>query len=85
MPRGRALSDDSREIIVKMASTLSVDEIVRLSGIPKRTVERVLARFKCDGAVARIKPPPRLLGAPRVLSQENVQVSICFRGLHNSF
>ena len=75
MPRGRALSDDSRRILVHMSSSLSLDEIVKLSGIPKRTVERILADVKRLGTTARIKPPPRLLGAPRVLSQENVQAS----------
>ena len=61
-----------------MSSSLSVGEIVQLSGIPKRTVERVLAHFKHDGAVAHPKPLPRLLGAPQLLSQENIQVSIHF-------
>lgn len=85
MPRGRALSDDSRQIIVHMSSSLSVDEIVKLSGIPKRTVQRILADLKRLGTTARIKPPPRLLGAPRVLSQENVQASTRFQRLHPCF
>jgi hypothetical protein len=78
MPRGRALSDDSRQILVHMSSSLSLDEIVKLSGIPKRTVERILAEVKRHGTTAHIKPPPCLLGAPRVLSQENIQVRARF-------
>ena len=78
MPRGHALSDDSRQILVHMSSSLSLDKISELSSIPKQTVERILANFKHLGTTARIKPLPRLLGVPRVLSQENVQVSAHF-------
>ena len=74
MPRGRTLSDDARRIIVRLCESLPLQEVVDQSGIPRRTVERILAEYKERGTVDRVKAPPRALGAPRILSRENVQV-----------
>ena len=74
MPRGRALSDDTRRIIVRLCESLHLQEVVDQSGIPCRTVERILAEYKERGTVDCVKAPPRALGAPRILSRENVQV-----------
>jgi hypothetical protein len=78
MPRGRALSDDSRWIILHMSATLNLDDIVYHSGVSRRTVERILADFRQRGTGNRLQVSKRLLGASRALTTENEQVFMLF-------
>jgi hypothetical protein len=58
-----------------MSATLSLDDMVHHSGVPRRTIERILADFKHRGTGNRLRVPKPLLGAQRALTTENAQVS----------
>ena len=73
MPRGRALSDDSRWIILHMSATLDIENIVHHTGIPRRTIERILTEFRNRGTVNRLRLPTELRGGARMLTMEHVQ------------
>jgi hypothetical protein len=73
MPRGRALSDDARWIILHMSSRLTLDDITHHTGVPRRTIERIVADFRSRGTANR--PNSLLQPANRILTMQEVQVS----------
>ena len=85
MPRGRALSDDSRWIILQMTATMDLDTITFHTGVKKRTIQRILSDFKHHGTANRKQVPSELCGAPRVLSNENVGVSSLLHIYHTFY
>jgi hypothetical protein len=78
MPRGRALSNDARWIVVQMCSSMDIDAIAYHTGVKRRTIERILSDFKKHSTANRHKASAALQGAPRVLSNDNVGARIYF-------
>lgn len=72
MVRGRRLSDDLRWSILKMARSQDIPSISKLTGVGKRTVERLMSDYRRYGTVARRQKIS--LKGKRKLSTSNVQV-----------
>ncbi|KAJ7474619.1 Homeodomain-like protein [Mycena galericulata] len=60
MTRGKALSDDLRGVILNMGMTQDIDNIMKLTGVKRRTIERIFADYRNKGTVMRAHVP----GAP---------------------
>ena len=76
MPRGLALSDDARWILVYMAREFNIKTIEDYTGVKRRTIERVLSEFRKRSTANR--PEATRLGTMRALTNDEVAVS-CFR------
>ncbi|KAJ7139631.1 hypothetical protein C8R44DRAFT_727656 [Mycena epipterygia] len=77
MTRGRPLSQDLRWSLLKMARTHDINTISRLTGVGKRTVERLMSDYRKYGTAARWGPLRSLKGRKRKLSTRNVEISFC--------
>ncbi|KAJ7447641.1 Homeodomain-like protein, partial [Mycena latifolia] len=53
MPRGKALSDDLRGVILNIGMTQDILNIVKLTGVKRRTIERIFADYRNKGTVMR--------------------------------
>lgn len=76
MPSGVALSEDLRGVIIHMTVSrgLSLKSISYFTGIPLRTIQRVLTAWKRTGEV---KPAPEgSRGRPRALDFADTQVRL---------
>ncbi|KAJ7087781.1 hypothetical protein C8R44DRAFT_27169 [Mycena epipterygia] len=73
MTRGRPLSQDLRWSLLKMARTHDINTISRLTGVGKRTVERLMSDYRKYGTAARWGPLRSLKGRKRKLSTRNVE------------
>lgn len=76
MTSGVALSEDLRGVLIYMHKTGGLDAktITILTGIPRRTVYRVLSTWQQTG---QIKPAPEgKAGRPRKLDFADTQVSV---------
>ena len=47
--RQKAYSDDLRKIIIELAKSLPLDDILRLTSCKRRTIERLLSTFRQTG------------------------------------
>jgi len=74
MPRGKALSDDLRGVILNMSMYLSVNQIRDYTGITKWTIYRILQDFQRRGSVARAHLMQSLQGRKRSLTTTDVRV-----------
>ena len=74
MPRGRALSDDARWIILQISAQMSIQDVKHHTSVKRRTIERILSDFRKHGTTNRQTIPQEIRGAPRVLTNDNVQV-----------
>ena len=77
MPRGRAVSEDLRRVIVHMAATLLLDlETMRcLTNVPRRTIERILSTYRETGHVMPQDAHRRVRGRRRALNYDDLRVS----------
>lgn len=83
MARGHALTDDLRAVLIHMCKTLDVESILHHSGVPLRTLQRLLSDYRKHGTAARQKGP-ELRGRPRKLTPQHVRVSfmLLYRMIH---
>jgi hypothetical protein len=83
MTRGRSFSEDLRKVVIHMSTTLQLDisNIVVLTKIPRRTVERILSHYRMHGQAV----PQRLIelrGRRRALEYGDLAVcGLCFCNL----
>jgi transposase len=77
MPRGRPLSEDLRRVIVHMAHVLllEIDAITNLTMVPRRSVERVLGRYRQTGQVMP-NNEVQLRGRRRILEYDDLAVCL---------
>ncbi|KAJ6558815.1 Homeodomain-like protein [Mycena vulgaris] len=73
MTRGRPLSQDLRWSLLKMARTHDIATISKLTGVGKRTIERLMSDYRKYGTAARWGPGRSLRGQKRKLSTQNVE------------
>jgi len=85
MARGKALSDDLRDVLLHMAQSLDINTITHYTGCKRRTVERILSDFRRTGSVSRqhLRLDP-LQGRRRAVKDQDVQVSL-YSLVFNSF
>jgi hypothetical protein len=74
MTRGRPLSQDLRWSLLKMARVHDIRTISKLTGVGKRTVERLMSDYRKYGTAARWGPGRSLRGQKRKLTARNVEV-----------
>lgn len=76
MPRGRALSEDLRLVIVHMATTvqLDVDTVTHLTKVPRRTIERIISRYQANMQVMPQRQEHR--GRRRILTYDDLAVYV---------
>jgi len=75
MARGKALSDDLRDVLLHMAQSLDVNTITKYTGCKRRTIERILSDFRKMGSVARRHlRKGSLQGRRRTMKGQDVQV-----------
>jgi hypothetical protein len=83
MTRGKALSRDLRWVIVRMHRALTVAEIMRYTGLKRRTIERVLSVHRNTGGVWPQSHGRRsMAGRNRILSDDEIAVSSFTIPLH---
>lgn len=80
MAKGKAISDDLRGVVIRMVAELRVPlaKVCEYTGVPRRSVERILTTYKRTGQSARdhtIAPS----GRPRLLQYNDIGVSV----IHN--
>lgn len=75
MPRGRALTDDLRETLIRMCRTMDIDSVIHHTNIPRRTLQRLLSDYRRVGTAVRPKGP-ELRGRRRKLTRQHVKVSL---------
>ncbi|KAJ7133200.1 hypothetical protein C8R44DRAFT_730396 [Mycena epipterygia] len=73
MTRGRPLSQDLRWSLLKMARSHDIATISKLTGVGKRTVERLMSDYRKYGTAARWGPGRSLRGQKRKISTRNVE------------
>ena len=73
MVKGRPLSTDLRSVLVRMVTTcgLSLGDVCTYSGIPRRTLERLVSKFKKTGEV---QGNATRRGRPRILEYSDTEV-----------
>lgn len=74
MPRGRPLTDDLRGTLIRMCKTLDLDKVIHYTGIPLRTLERLMSDYRKHGTAARPKAR-EMRGRRRKLTSQHVKVS----------
>lgn len=82
MPRGKTISEDLGWVLVYMATTLSLpsDTITNLTNVPRRTVQRVLSKYRQTGRV--VQRDVDIRGRKRILQYDDLAVCLLFRILH---
>ena len=77
MARGKALSDDLRDVLLHMAQCLDINTITCYTGCKRRTIERILSDYRKRGSVARQHlRKDTLRGNRRAMKDQDVQVSL---------
>ncbi len=78
MPHGVALSEDLRGVLIHIHVSSSLDSkaLARLTGIPVRTIQRILSNWKKTGEVKTA--PTGKKGRPRALDFSDTQVRLRF-------
>jgi transcriptional regulator GlxA family with amidase domain len=74
MTRGKALADDLRAVIVNMGMTQDIANITRLTGVKRRTVERIFADYRNKGTVMRENMYKELRGRKHSLTVSDTKV-----------
>lgn len=72
---GKAISDDVRAIVLNMACSLNVKQITRYTGIPSRSIYRILQDFRRRAIISR-NGTPSLRGAQRKLTMTDARVRL---------
>jgi len=54
MTRGKALSDDLRQVILNMACSLDINKISKYTGCKRRTIERIVSKNAVIGKDAKL-------------------------------
>jgi hypothetical protein len=77
MGHGRTLSLDVHLIVVRLAAFHRTEDIPLVSGIPLRSVERILTYFRQHGTVKPLDPRAIIASKPakRQLDSDDIQVS----------
>ena len=71
--RMKPYSDNLRKVLNEMASTVSLDEIVQITSLKKRTLERFFSTVKHTGRLG--EPTTGRRGRPSVIDDEMAAVS----------
>jgi CRP-like cAMP-binding protein len=74
MTRGKSLSDDLREVIINMACSLDIRNIINYTGCKRRTIERILSDYRQKGTVIRKNLTGNLRGRKRSLRARDAHV-----------
>jgi transposase len=72
--KGKEVSEDLCWVIVRMEPLLSRGDIETYTGVSKRNIRRILARWRSTGEV-KARKDRRLRGRPRHLTSDDVAVS----------
>jgi predicted transcriptional regulator len=78
MTRGRVLSEDLRQVVVRMRRALPVHEIMRYTGVTRRTIERILSTDRSEGRGGLCTAKPKT-GRKRTLTDADFKVSSILR------
>jgi len=76
MARGKALSDDLRNVVLNLARRLDVDAIVDYTGLKKRTIQRIIEDYRKRRLVTRAHLVKSSGGRQRILTTGNMRVII---------
>jgi hypothetical protein len=73
MTRGHRISEDLRQVVVRMRRALPIHEIMRYTGVTRRTIERILSTYQSGGrgALGLVKPKA---GRNRILTDADFKV-----------
>lgn len=74
MPRGKPLSDDLRGVIINMGMSQDIPNIVKLTGVKRRTIERIFADYRNKGTVMRGHMYKELRGRKHSLTVADTKV-----------
>ena len=74
MAPGKALSDDLRDVLLYMAQSLDISSITHYTGCKRRTIEQILADYRCKGTTARQPLRKMLQGRKRAMKDQDVRV-----------
>jgi 5S rRNA maturation endonuclease (ribonuclease M5) len=74
MTRGKPLSDDLRGVIINMGMSLDLKNILRLTGLRRRTVERIFMDYRNKGTVLREHMYQELRGRKHSLTSRDTKV-----------
>jgi hypothetical protein len=74
MTRRKPLSDDLWGVILNMGMSQSISNIVKLTGLKKRTIERIFANYRNKGTVMREHMYQELRGRKRSLTVRDTKV-----------
>lgn len=74
MPRGKPLSDDLRSVIINMGMTQDILNIMQLTGVKRRTIERIFADYRNKGTVMREHMYQELRGRKHSLTVRDTKV-----------
>ena len=76
MVRGKALSDDLRDVLLHMAQSLDISAITYYTGCKRRTIQQILSDYRKRGSVARQHlRKDTLRGHRRAMKGQDIRVS----------
>lgn len=70
-----AWSDDARKIIIRMSLFFSTTDISTYTGVPERTVRRILSHWKKNGSL-HAPPTSKPRGRPSLWLEDDANVSV---------
>jgi hypothetical protein len=79
--RHRPLSEDLRWVLVRMARSMSIPQILAHTGLKRRTIEHILSTYRCTGRVLNSPKKPR--GRKPILDSDDA--AVCFHHCYNDW